>query len=215
MTYSFRLDSSVVQVKKDAQEEFPVTYPDWFKYVDNLKARFYSDHGLSNSGEDAGLIRLPPFCTGISLQSDSASLEMTIPEQRKTVSFSPGRGETLQTFSIPFPRTRVNLKLRKEPKTGQFRFSHVTLWVMKDALGNTLVRMPFPNAYDNGTICYGDNAYDLRFPAKDLRETFSYYSMYTDAPFNSDLWRQHGPYETVPQWLAYLSTLDTFPYEEI
>jgi hypothetical protein len=81
-------------------------------------------------------------------------------------------------------------------------FTHDGIW-----------RMPFPNFYEDGRMCYGQNSMPVKY-SNNLRGLEYFYKIIEESPFNTDLGINVTEYrENIAGWFELLTTKDTFPYE--
>lgn len=76
-----------------------------------------------------------------------------------------------------------------------------------------LWRVPTPNFYDDGRMCYGQNTMPVKY-SHNLRGLDYYYAILSESPFNNDLGLNAAGFEGNPgKWFTHLQTVEKFPYE--
>lgn len=88
-------------------------------------------------------------------------------------------------------------------------------FVLDPKAGDRLWRVPFPNFYDEGRMCYGGNTMPNRF-GNNLRGLDYYYTVIPQSPFNNDLGINVPSYmDNISGWFEFLTTQETFPYDKL
>lgn len=209
--YTFELKDTTVKVtdRTDRQrpKDFDVSYPDWFAFCDHLK----DEMGIS-VGEKGATYTLPPGCLSIGFPGNGEiSLDIIVPEQKRGIAHAVNPSKI---YTVPFPRTKMEIVLvEKLTTSGKHHLAKsIKLFAALDDLGKEKRHLPFPNVYDENTVCWGSNPYNLPIVGKDFTKVMGYYEVFTSSLFNNDLWRAVGDYDTPTRWFAYLETQDQFPY---
>jgi hypothetical protein len=75
--------------------------------------------------------------------------------------------------------------------------------------------MPFPNYYDSGNMCYGQNVMPVEFK-NNLKGLDYYYDVIQQSPFNSDLGINITSYrDDIHGWFLHLQKMQGFDYSLI
>lgn len=93
----------------------------------------------------------------------------------------------------------------------------------KPVYSDRVFLLPFPNMYDNGTMCVGSNQLPKQFPKGDVRGLQAYFDMIFNSPFNNDLGvrgvSRNSTFGSVNSWFRHLTDLAKanaeFPYKEL
>lgn len=130
-----------------------------------------------------------------------------------------------KTHTIPFPKLIISYHLANTKGTKSWTVSAVTYKVYTgtpgqlerpEKLSAMMKQVPFPNFYNDGRMCYGNNTMPHSFTDNDLRGLKYYYDVIFAAPFNNDLGVPGVNISTTPDdWFKYLSEQKTFPYEKL
>ena len=134
-------------------------------------------------------------------------------------------GTEITKYKIPFPNIIITSKLAKTNQkwgNGSIRFYCTNKSIGQLPLtpiegvdrNNGIWALAFPNMYNDGRMCYGQNSMPGGFIENNFRGLDWYFKVLYTAPFNSDL---HVPEinEAPRNWIMSLSKLSKFPYEKL
>lgn len=182
------LNDSVV-VKGVGGLSKPVSYEDF------LSAISKATNTLSKDSKLSFLLPSGTFYLGVS--PNSIDISCYYPESKKPFSYSTSSHR--ENFEIITPNIIVSNTLRKERDdwiVDGTRYMVTDRPISKLTTDRFLFGpdrtkglyiMPFTNAYDSGTMCYGNNRMPGRFINNNLKGLDYYYSFLWDSPFNDDL----------------------------
>lgn len=175
-------------------------------------------------------LALPYNTFAIGQNSSELTLSCYYPACVKEVKYLPRGGTKEEKFQIPIPNVLISHKLKGDLKGWKHQGvkyfatnktvtqlpenkSYFSAVETRAGIYNT----PFPNFYDNGTMCFGNNNMPVQFN-NNLRALDYYYQILFVAPFNDDLGlrlnSRSGVYGVL-DWFKKLSELKEFPYDKL
>lgn len=149
--------------------------------------------------------QLPEFFYDGYVNESGFEAVFVLPEAIRPYIFQDG------AYTIPFPTLVMHFKV----SGGKLRKSSVFAVLDKEVGENTLLyHYPFANVYEDGRICWGDNALPNGMQCiKDLEKLLV---LFLNAPNNTDLWRReylNMKYTVIREALEELKDRVNFPNE--
>lgn len=144
----------------------------------------------------AETLRLPENCYLTAYAGSNLNLALYYPERPVKLRHINSGKET--EYEIMMPNIVIHLVLKVSNNGAKHEISHVFYYstpVAKDDLPTTIPGrlsgvfnyMPFPNCYENYTLCMGANHMFTMVEGGDLRLFQAYYQVLASSPFNNDL----------------------------
>jgi hypothetical protein len=183
-------------------------------------------HNLSGGEEDkVPPISLPFGCFMFNRSGDTLFLNCYYRGSVIDVTFQD-RDSKKVVFNIPIPNIIISFTLKKIGDA-TWQVTHIKYFSTPKSVSqlpdDTFIsgldpeigvhRLPFPNMYGDGRMCYGGNTMPVRFN-NNLRGLDYYYQVLTQSPFNSDLGLLGLTMRYTPRnWFEFLNGKKEFPYE--
>lgn len=177
------------------------------------------------------IARLPRGTYFTEHAGDRLNISTYHPETPKVVKFYDG--SRTKEYEIMFPNVVIHMILQVgnngADHTLQGSYFYSTPMGVDDLpsaipgrLRGVFSYVPFPNFYDNFTMCLGHNSIVHAVSNGDLRAFNLLYNILTDSPFNSDLCLHNVKYDYdgyYKNWFKRLAEVfasdGRFPYEEV
>lgn len=146
------------------------------------------------------------------------------PEKIIQAKFSRGESYRPSVHTIPLPNIVIAFRLKRN--SNGFSLSESHFYATDMSFGeiqglehfeyggrNRLWKLPLPNVFGDGRLCFGNNSMPNIFPENDFRQLGWYYKFLEETPFNSDLSIPDVPdWHNARDWINKLETFKTFPY---
>lgn len=141
-------------------------------------------------------LRLPEGCYLTAYAGNNLNLALYYPERPVTLTHINGSRTT--EYEVMMPNIVLHLVLKvsnngaKHEVTNAFYYSTPVKrddlpMVIPGRLSGIFSYMPFPNCYENFTLCMGGNSMFNMVEGGDLRIFQAYYQVLANSPFNNDL----------------------------
>lgn len=174
-------------------------------------------------------LKLPPNVVSLNINDTSMDLTMVYPERKATLRYRGRSGGAPRQYpDCAIPNVIISCNLRRIKNEwvlqGHRWFTHPrggavipagTGFITNTRLtnGNSLLRMPFPNFYDDNKMCDGGNVFATRFTNDLTGLSELYTSTFIGSAFNDDLTiNTKTPVRDRSQYFQFLQTQESFPY---
>jgi len=168
--------------------------------------------------------RIPLNTFYLNVGQDSVSISMYYPEGVKTTKYRTKKADRLM------PNIIVSHHLVKSDRSngdGEWRRSDTRLFCTDAPLSRIpskhiwnidnaghIFKMPFPNTYTDGRVCWGENSIPAYVPKENLGLLNRAYDTFIESIFNDDLGNPTIGSHSIPGWFDHLQSLAEGPADK-
>lgn len=204
----------------------------WKDYVEGFNSAFMSR--VASGAQEETVVasvttRMPANCVSMHEQDMGNTLFFTLyyPSARYDLQFNDG-GKIKNIESVLLPNIVIIVKLAKNKSTNLWArqstiyYATPKVWnqirdmdlIAQESHRDHIWKLPLPNIFSNGGMCYGKNSVPNTFDGSDFRGIDDLHRVIFDSPFNNDLSipSLSGYSGSKMGWLTKLSKQKVFPY---